>query len=252
MPETPRGALERPAQSRYGALGVTRQKAAKRMAERAVPQAVLWDMDGTLIDSEPLHERALEEALRSLGLEPPADLHERVLGVAAYPVYEMLRDLSGLALPFDDWILRKYTRYFEGAGTLEPRPGALEVFRDLQAAGVRQAIVSNSDRLIVDANLRAVGLTIPGFVTVSRNDVVYGKPHPEPFLRAAVLLGVEPAACAVVEDSRTGAAAAVAAGMRALFWPQMTLEAPDGAIYVASLSELRGHLGLVPACGPEQ
>lgn len=215
------------------------------MAEQTVPEAVFWDMDGTLVDSEPLHERALEEALRSLGLVPPPDLHRRVLGLAATPVYEMLREASGLDLPFDDWILRKYVHYMEGAGNLKPRPGALDIFRDLQAAGVPQAIVSNSDRLIVDANLRAVGLAMPGFPTVSRNDVVLGKPHPEPFLRAAYLTGAEPARCTIVEDSQTGASAGVAAGMRALFWPQMTgLEAPAGAIYVASAGELRAHLGL--------
>ena len=70
------------------------------------PKAVFWDMDGTLIDSEPLHEEALVVALRGLGIEPPPDLHERVLGVAAYPVYEMLRDEFGLGLPFEQWIVR--------------------------------------------------------------------------------------------------------------------------------------------------
>lgn len=215
------------------------------MALGTMPQAVFWDMDGTLIDSEPLHDRALELALESLGLVPPPDLHRRVLGRAAGPVYEMLREESGLALPFDDWILRKYVHYLEGAPALKPRTHALEIFRDIQAAGVPQAIVSNSDRLVVDANLRAVGLTMPGFRTVSRNDVLRGKPEPEPFLRAATLTGVEPAGCTVLEDSQTGAAAGVAAGMRVLFWPQLALEAPAGATYVASAEELRAHLGLV-------
>jgi len=71
------------------------------------PKAVFWDMDGTLVDSEPLHEAALVAAMRNVGLKPPADLHERVLGVAAWPVYEMMRDEFGLDLPFDDWIMRK-------------------------------------------------------------------------------------------------------------------------------------------------
>ena len=214
------------------------------MARSAMPRAAFWDMDGTLIDSEPLHDRALELALEGLGLSPPPDLHRRIIGRAAYPVYEMLRDESGLTLPFDDWIMRKYVHYLEGAGALKPRAHAMEVFRDLQAAGVAQAIVSNSDRLIVDANMRAVGLTMAGFHTVSRNDVLRGKPDPEPFLRAAYLAGVEPGLCTVLEDSQTGAAAGIAAGMRVLFWPQLALEAPEGAIYVASAEELRAHLGL--------
>ncbi|TIS18617.1 MAG: HAD family phosphatase [Mesorhizobium sp.] len=125
------------------------------------PKAVFWDMDGTLVDSEPLHEAALIAALHSVGIAAPADLHERVLGIAAWPVYEMLRDEFGLDLPFDDWIVRKYDHYLPMAETLKPRPGAIEIFNELRALGVAQAVVSNSDRLVVDANLRMVGLFYP-------------------------------------------------------------------------------------------
>ena len=71
----------------------------------------------------------------------------------------------GLTLPFDDWIRRKYDHYLAHAPSLKPRAGALEIFRDLQCKGVVQAVVSNSDRLIVDANLRAVGIVEPGLKT---------------------------------------------------------------------------------------
>ena len=131
------------------------------------PKAVFWDMDGTLIDSEPLHEEALVVALRGARHRAAADLHERVLGVAAYPVYEMLRDEFGLGLPFDQWIVRKYAHYLENAPRLQARPGALEIFRDLKALGVIQGVVSNSDRLIVDANLRALDIHEAGMRTVS-------------------------------------------------------------------------------------
>ena len=79
------------------------------------PKAVYWDMDGTLVDSEPLHDEALSSALKSVGISPPPDLHERVLGRAAWPVYEMMRDEFGLTLPFDDWIRRKYDYYLTHA-----------------------------------------------------------------------------------------------------------------------------------------
>lgn len=208
------------------------------------PKAVFWDMDGTLVDSEPLHEAALVAALRSVGIAPPTDLHERVLGVAAWPVYEMLRDEFDLGLPFDDWIVRKYDHYMPMAGTLKPRPGAIEVFNELRALGVEQAVVSNSDRLIVDANLSAVGLIYPGMRTISRNDVIDGKPHPEPFLRAAYLAGVDPADAFAVDDSLTGAMAGLAAGMKTIFWPEAPMEGPPGAIVVNSAGELRAQLGL--------
>ena len=208
------------------------------------PKAVFWDMDGTLVDSEPLHEAALAAALRSVGVTPPTDLHERVLGVAAWPVYEMLRDEFGLSLPFDDWIVRKYDHYLPMAETLKPRPGAIEVFNALRTLGVEQAVVSNSDRVIVDANLSAVGLIYPGMRTISRNDVIDGKPHPEPFLRAAYLAGVDPKDAFAVDDSVTGATSGLAAGMKTIFWPEAPMAGPPGAIVINSAEELRAQLGL--------
>lgn len=209
-----------------------------------MPKAVFWDMDGTLTDSEPLHEAALVAALRGVGIKPPADLHERVLGVSARPVYEMLRDEHGLALPFDEWIVRKYGHYLSLVPTLKPRPGAVEVFNELRARGVAQAVVSNSDRLVVDANLRAVGLAYPGIRTVSRNDVREGKPHPEPFLRAAWLAGIDPGEAVAVDDSWTGVTSALAAGMKTIFWPETPMAGPSGAATLNNIAELRTELGL--------
>jgi beta-phosphoglucomutase-like phosphatase (HAD superfamily) len=209
-----------------------------------IPKAVFWDMDGTLTDSEPLHEAALIAALRSAGVTPPSDLHERVLGISAWPVYEMLRDEHGLALPFDEWIVRKYDHYWPLVDGLKPRPGAVEIFNELRALGVAQAVVSNSDRMVVDANLSAVGLAYPGMRTVSRNDVREGKPHPEPFLRAAWLAGVDPGDAVAVDDSWTGATAALAAGMKTIFWPEKPMAGPEGAINLNRIAELRAELGL--------
>jgi HAD superfamily hydrolase (TIGR01509 family) len=209
------------------------------------PKAVYWDMDGTLIDSEPLHDEALVSAMKAVGISPPPDLHERVLGIAAWPVYEMMRDEFGLKLPFDDWIRRKYAYYLEHVHRLKPREGALEIFRDLQRMGVAQAVVSNSDRLIVDANLRAVGIVEPGFKTVSRNDVAEGKPHPEPFLRAAWLTGIDPANTVVMEDSHTGSRAGLAAGMRTIFWPERPMAGPEGALMANTAEDIRRLLGML-------
>jgi HAD superfamily hydrolase (TIGR01509 family) len=209
------------------------------------PKAVYWDMDGTLTDSEPLHDEALVAAMKSVGISPPPDLHERVLGIAAWPVYEMMRDEFGLKLPFDDWIRRKYQYYLTHVGGLQPRAGALEIFRDLQRMGVVQAVVSNSDRLIVDANLSAVGIVEPGMKTVSRNDVRDGKPHPEPFLRAAWLTGIDPADTVVMEDSVTGSRAGLAAGMRTIFWPERPMKGPEGAMVADTAEDVRTLLGLL-------
>ena len=192
-------------------------------------RAILWDMDGTLIDSEPLHEAALANALEEVGLTPPRDFHRHIVGQDAREVHRWCRNHLGLDLPLRDWLRLKYRSYLSGAHDLEPRGGAVDLFHRLRRRGYAQAIVSNSDRIIVSANLDATGLSDPGLVAISRNDVRDGKPGAEPYLRAAWLLGIDPRNCLVVEDSVTGASAGLAAGMRTLFWPETDMAAPEGS-----------------------
>jgi HAD superfamily hydrolase (TIGR01509 family) len=205
---------------------------------------VLWDLDGTLVDSEPLHEETLVMSLRAEGIRPPPDLHAWVVGMPATQIHETFRERCGLAMPFEAWRRWRIQAYLERASRLQPRTQALEVFNELQALGVRQAVVSNSERPIVDINLRAIGLVEAGLVTVSRNDVRRGKPEPEPYLRAAWLLELDSSSATVVEDSITGAKAGLAAGFRTLFWPQSPVSSPTGAVLIEHASDLRRHLAL--------
>lgn len=200
--------------------------------------AILWDVDGTLVDSEPLHEAALVQALHGLGLTPPADFHQHIVGRDAREVHEWCRQHLGLGLDLRDWLQRKYRTYFASAASLKPRSSAVALFHQLREEGYAQAIVSNSDRMVVNANLDAVGLSEPGLVTVSRNDVRDGKPGPEPYLRAAWLLRAKPEHCLVVEDSATGAKAGLAAGMHTMFWPEKDLATPEGAERMSDLAHL--------------
>ena len=213
------------------------------MSARPV-RALLWDMDGTLVDSEPLHARALAGALETRGLSAPPDLHDRTLGLSARDLYDVLRAETTLDLPFDEWIRLKHRVYRRLVAGLRPFQGALDCYRRMQAAGIRQAIVSNSDRIIVTANLDAAGLTEPGLVSVSLNDVRHGKPDPEPYLRAAWLLEAAPAECVVIEDSATGAAAGLAAGMRTHLVPHAGDRARDDA--PGAVTRLEGFDALVP------
>jgi HAD superfamily hydrolase (TIGR01509 family) len=201
-------------------------------------------MDGTLVDSEPLHEAALVQALHDLGLMPPDDFHRYIVGRDAREVHGWCREHLGLTLGLREWLHIKYRTYLASAAGLKPRTDAVEMFLQLRADGHDQAIVSNSDRLVVNANLDAVGLSDPGLITVSRNDVRDGKPGAEPYLRAAWLLKVEPEQCLVVEDSVTGAKAGLAAGMHVMFWPQSDAVAagdtvtPRGAERMTDLAHL--------------
>jgi len=183
-------------------------------------RAVLWDIDGTLLLSESMHFRALRHAAGTEGVFVPDDFHHEIVGRSARVVYETARDRFGLSMTFDQWRHLKYGYYTAHAEEIEARPGALEAWRKFAELGLRQAVVSNSDRIVVNANIRVLGIEQPGFISVSMNDVLNGKPHPEPYQRGATLLGFEPHQCLAIEDSPTGARAALAAGTRLIAWPE--------------------------------
>ena len=199
-------------------------------------RAVLWDIDGTLLLSESMHFRALRHALATEGVEVPDEFHHEIVGRAAKVVYEKCRQTFGIAMSFDQWRRLKYSYYTAHAAEIAVRPGALEAWRLFEQSGFRQALVSNSDRIVVNANIGVLGLETPGFISVSINDVVRGKPDPEPYERAATLLGLKPQQCIAIEDSPTGAQAALAAGTHTIAWPEdRTLEFPASIHPVAEL-----------------
>lgn len=205
-------------------------------------KALLWDMDGTLVDSEHIAVAALQKAMVEAGLKVPENLMEIVMGRAADDLYRTFQSELGLRMDPIEWERRKHHHYFEGIAALQSFASALAVWRAAEARGLAQAIVSNSDRAIVDANLRAVGLARPGLVTISRNDVRHGKPAPEGYLRAAWLLGVEPAETIVIEDSASGAAAGIAARMKTAFVPHAIGKPPTGTYQLSVMSDLLSFL----------
>jgi HAD superfamily hydrolase (TIGR01509 family) len=127
----------------------------------------------------------------------------------------------------DAFVAAKTSLCLERAIDIRLRAGVELCLHQLTDMGVRSAFVSNADRIVVDANLRAAGVLKPGVVSVSRNDVRRGKPAPEPFLRAAHLLGAPPEECIVIEDSRLGVTAGLAARMHVIAWPQSAANAEE-------------------------
>ena len=182
--------------------------------EARVIDAVAWDIDGTLIDSEPLHHRSLLEASASFGVEledlPPLTFR----GVHKDEVSLLVRDRLPAALDRAVWIEAIEHRYVAGVGQLQPIAGATVTLARLHRANVVQICVSNSSRRIVDANLMALEAAPYLRFSISLDDVANGKPNPEPYARAAVRLGVAPSRLLAVEDSRTGLASARGAGLR--------------------------------------
>lgn len=175
--------------------------------------AVLWDMDGTLIDSEPLHEWSYRAGLGELGIEPPADLHDAILGRSEEACHAFLVERLRITLPLAAWKDLRYRIYLENTARAKPFAQPAALWAALAGLGVPQAVVSNSDRLIVDANMRGMGIDPDAYVSVSRDDVPSGKPAPDPYRKAAEILGVKPSRAVAVEDTETGIASALAAGV---------------------------------------
>jgi len=181
--------------------------------------AVLWDMDGTLVDTEPYWMRTEGElAARHGGTWTEQD-SLNLVGNDLLDSGRYIREHMGIDLEPAEIVEQLLDGVIEQIRVAVPwRPGAVDLLTDLHAAGVPCALVTMSYRRFVDPVLDALpdGL----FTTVVTGDAVErGKPYPDPYLKAARLLGVDPADCLAIEDSNTGAKSAEAAGCTVLVVP---------------------------------
>lgn len=177
-------------------------------------KAIAWDIDGTLIDSEPLHEKVLISTCDAYGVDLSDLPRDHFLGVHLPDVWLALEPRLAGRTTREAWLKRLVEAYVTRSGELVAFADVIGVMRMLAQQGIRQVCVSNSGRAIVDANLAAIGADAFLEFSISLDDVVQGKPDPEPYLRAAARLGLAPAEIAAVEDSPTGARAAHLAGLR--------------------------------------
>jgi HAD superfamily hydrolase (TIGR01509 family) len=204
----------------------------------ALPAAVLWDMDGTLVDTEPDWMACERELVESHGGTWTTEDSLALVGRDLLAAGEYIRRRGRVPMTAEqivDWMLdRMVVRVTQEVGW---QPGARELLADLRSAGVPCALVTMSYRRLADA---VVGrLPAGSFATVvTGDDVEHGKPHPEPYLTAAARLGVEPKECVVIEDTSTGAAAGLAAGCRVLVVPHVV--DVDPALHVTVLPSLAG------------
>jgi len=203
------------------------------------PTAVLWDMDGTLVDTEPYWidaEYALAEAYGG------AWSREHALNLVGNDLIESgryIREHMGIDLEPSLIVEELLDRVIAAVERAVPwRPGAVELLASLQEHGVPCALVTMSYRRFVAPILAA--LPEGTFAHVVTGDaVLHGKPHPEPYLKAACALGVDPADCVAIEDSNTGARSAEAAGCTVLVVPNHVPVLPgDRRVFVESLSRV--------------
>ncbi len=196
--------------------------------------AVLFDMDGTLIDSEKLWDIALRDLAASLGGQLSAPARAAMVGTSGPSTMRIMQDDLGLA-SIDTKAASLFLRermvelYAEGVPW---QPGAQELIDAVRAAGLPTALVTNTPRPLVNVVLRTMGAERFDF-TVCGNEVARTKPYPDPYRTAAAALGVEPHRCVVIEDSPVGLASGRAAGCRLLAVPNDVTLTPDDLVGAA-------------------
>lgn len=179
-------------------------------------KAVIFDMDGVLVDSEPLHYESDSELLRRLGISVPDGYLDRFIGMSNPAIWEAIasefkiqkdvREILNAQLSLKLKLLKR--------AEVKPIDGIPELLKEIRRAGLPVAVASSSSAIFIKEVLKRIGVDrlIDGFV--SGESVANSKPEPDVFLKAAEFLGVLPADCVVIEDSKNGTIAAKRAGMK--------------------------------------
>ncbi|MGW4327003.1 HAD family hydrolase [Nocardia sp. NPDC004573] len=200
---------------------------------------VLWDMDGTLLDSEKLWDVAVRELAREHGHEMTDAIRHALIGASGPNALRIM--FTGLGIEPTPASLRAAGEFLERrvtelmTGPIPWRPGAKDALAMVRAAGLSSALVTNTKRSLTEFGLDTLGRDFFD-VSVCGDEVAHGKPEPDVYLRAAELLGLAPEHCVAVEDSPTGARAAQAAGCALVVVP-CEIPVPDapGRVFRDSL-----------------
>ena len=201
--------------------------------------AVLFDMDGLLVDTEPLWLETETEVMGRLGAPWSTEDQHALLGGSMERTVSYLLGKATRPAPPETvarWMIEGMLGRVR-AGRVVVRPGARELVGEVAASGLPYALVTSSQRSFASAVLEATGL--PFEVTVCGEDVAVTKPAPDPYLLGAKLLEADPGRCVALEDSPNGVAAATAAGCRVVAVPSLVPIPPaPGRLVVSSLAEV--------------
>ncbi len=198
--------------------------------------AVVFDLDGTLVDSEPNYFEAGRELLARYGVTLTWEEHERYIGVSTAETLQIWQDKYGITDPLEELLDEKNAAYLQLARrSTHAYPEMVKFVRRLHADGVAMIVASGSSLAAIHAILEGTGLDAYLTMAVSADEVPHGKPEPDVFLEAARRLGVEPADCVVMEDAAPGAVAAHKAGMRCIAIPYVASAADDAEFATAGL-----------------
>jgi HAD superfamily hydrolase (TIGR01509 family) len=179
-------------------------------------EAIIFDMDGVLVDSEPIHTKIEKLQFLMNGLTIYEEEHQQFLGTAADAMWKKIAERHVLKIPIEELIEQNRTeslRFFDELAEIPVMPGLIELLEKLKKKNYPMAVASSSFPEIIDLILVKTGLKEYFQVIVSGEEAGKSKPEPDVFLLAALKLGVNPKNCLVIEDSKNGIKAAQAAGM---------------------------------------
>jgi HAD superfamily hydrolase (TIGR01509 family) len=200
-----------------------------------VVTAVVFDMDGVLIDSEQVWDAVRDELVVESGGHYGPEAQQAMMGMSSREWSRYMHEQLGLPQAPEE-INREVVRRLLDRYRVELPliPEATGAVRRLADAGLRLALASSSNRPLIDTVLAAAGVADLFEATVSSEEVSRGKPWPDVYLEAARRIGVAPSSCAAVEDSSSGLRAAHAAGMRVIAYPNKTYPPAHEALALAS------------------
>jgi HAD superfamily hydrolase (TIGR01509 family) len=180
--------------------------------------AVIFDLDGVLIDSEPLHAMADNQLLIDSGIIAPDNYFDRFVGLSNWDMWTEIKREYNIALSNEELMELQMPMKLKLLKEMdfEPVRGVTGLLEELKKRGVPMAIASSSPRLFIENVIQKIGVAEYFTICISGEEVEHSKPEPDIFLKAAELLNVNPLACAVIEDSASGTVAAKRAGMKCI------------------------------------
>ena len=181
-------------------------------------KAVIFDMDGVLVDSQPYHFKADIDTMAEYGVIKDQKFYEAFAGTLTSDRMRILKDLFKLDIPVEEMVKKREDMILEimAREDIKPVSGIPEFLKSIKNRGLKTAVASSSGYDLIGLILSRLGISEYFDSITSGNDVKRGKPSPDIFLLAAEKIGAEPSKCLVVEDSENGVRAAKAAGMKAL------------------------------------